>query len=84
MNGLVGSLHSPSACILLLLFVTASCDAVELRATKTGNLISTSTAHHQVGNAVVFHSHAASHLMFVLYSNLFSSVFYYLDFPPHS
>ena len=39
---------------------------MESRATKTGNLISISTAHRLVGNAVVFHSHAASLLMFVL------------------
>jgi len=49
-----------------------SCNAVELKATKTGNLISISTAHHQVGNAVVFHSHAAIHLMSVLHCNSYS------------
>ena len=50
----------------------ASCDVVELRATKTGNLIFISTAHRQVGNAVVFRSPAASPLMSVFHCHSYS------------
>jgi len=44
---------------------------VELRATKTGNLIFISTAHLRVGNAAVSHSPAASRLMYVVHSDLY-------------
>jgi len=61
----VDSIFDGSTGILNMCFISVSCDAVESRATKTGNLISISTAHHRVGNAAVFHFHAASHLMSV-------------------